>query len=73
MKEKRVNSILDVSSERSKAFSQRKLEAAEAIWESIDKLNTLNLQTEQILKPLINLAVKIEERWLYKLKVLQKT
>lgn len=43
MKEKLLISILDVSSERSKAISQRKLEAVEAIWESINKLNTLLL------------------------------
>lgn len=39
--ERLLTSFLDVSSERAKAVSKREIEAAEAIWASVDKLNHL--------------------------------
>ncbi len=45
-------SLLEISSERAKVVSKREIEAAEAIWASVDKLNRLLItaQTADVLK-----------------------
>lgn len=39
--ERILTSLLDISSERAKSISKREIEASEAIWESVNKLNGL--------------------------------
>lgn len=50
--ERVLTSLLEISSERAKAISSREIEAAEAIWASVDKLNRLLLtaRTADVLK-----------------------
>ena len=50
--ERVLTSLLEISSERAKAFSGREMEAAEAIWASVDKLNRLlvTARTADVLK-----------------------
>ena len=47
-----ITSLLGISSERAKAISSREMEAAEAIWASVDKLNRILLtaKTADVLK-----------------------
>ena len=44
--EKFLTAFLEVSSERAKAVSKREIEAAEAIWSSVEKLNRLLLSAQ---------------------------
>ena len=50
--ERVLTSLLEISSERAKAISGREMEAAEAIWASVDKLNRLvvTARTADVLK-----------------------
>ena len=50
--ERVLTSLLEISSERAKAISSREIEAVEAIWASVDKLNRLLLtaRTADVLK-----------------------